>query len=654
MADAVRELKWVITQHGKERLTQLLDNPTDRIRITSIHIGKSDAGDFNARESKNELLDPISYVQSNGETTKDIWITEKGIAENLENTVYFTAPITEDIGGFEIKEVALFESINDVPYMFAVGIGEPINKPSIEKGYLITVDYTVYIESANLLDVYDRIELDPAHDYIKQADVDGLFQSVLFVESNLAEQIGKNTHILGLGRAQQLNDLIDSTILSYNTTSLANYYTSLANSTKNLKDLLGFWSFNYTNIYGHSQTIRDFSGHLVNMSTNNPISNYEQEYLGILSTLNITKDDYFYIDEIKEAFTNTSLIQLGELLDHETIGTFYYVTATESTEAGWVLNGVMYPEDNVYDPSTHELIAEGVRDKFIKYYLVATGATSSNESLSIGDIKENAYAPHTWTCSKVGDAIKWVNELNDYYYDYEFKNNIVNYTGTPNNGDTISLTTDRTPAFNDSITLTGEKFNLINYKWVDKGDGSGAMVQQSIDSPFTFFAALKHNKIDEDNILIAQSDYSTLNGVHNFEIMKTSKRAIQLKMFTDANNYIIISTVDNVVPTNLYNVVITYNGEAKLPEVNIYINGKNTSLKPIEYVGTYKGMGTSNTKTTSYIARITESGDLEYGCGINSKVGLMCLVKEQLSSETIRCNCMLLNSLCGKNVYYRL
>ena len=170
MAEAIKELKWVLTEHGKKRITEVLSNPADRIRINCIHIGRSNEGDFRARETINELLEPISYEEETGVYTKDISIYEKGISDELENTVYFKALIDENISGFEIKELALFEEIGNQLHMFAVGIGEPINKPALDKGYVISIDYTLLIESANLYDIYDRIELDPDNEFIKEVD----------------------------------------------------------------------------------------------------------------------------------------------------------------------------------------------------------------------------------------------------------------------------------------------------------------------------------------------------------------------------------------------------------------------------------------------------------------------------------------------------
>lgn len=652
MAEAIKELKWVLTEHGKKRITEVLSNPTDRIRINCIHIGRSNEGDFRARETINELLEPISYEEETGVYTKDISIYEKGISDELENTVYFKALIDENISGFEIKELALFEEIGNQLYMFAVGIGEPINKPALDKGYVISIDYTLLIESANLYDIYDKIELDPDNEFIKEVDVENIYQSILFVEANLAEQISKNTHMLGLGRVQQLDDLINKNMLSYNSMSISNYYANLANSVKDLKNILGCWSFNYTDVYGTTQVIKDFSGHGLNISVNAPLSTYDQDYIGLLSTLNFTPNDYFVVDKVDVATASSDKLELGELINHDYQDTIVYNAALDIWTDGL----------NIYTQ-------QEIKDNFLMYYTPATTATQNTASESrfilSENVKSTARAPHTWTCSIVGDdSIKWTNELGVVYQDYDFKEKVVSYLTDsthkgPAAGDTITIGGGVNPQNGASITFSGEQFDLINYRWVDKiYNGSTIRLQEYYDSDFTFIAMLEHNNPNEDNILLAQSDYT--HGVHNFEIKKTKNNAIELVLFTSPTNYIKYSTADHVVPTSVYNLILSYDTSGYNPTLNVFINGAKyavTTSGPTNAEGkfTYEGMQPNVLSTTSYVSRVNpETGIIEKHNGINAKVGFMGLIKEKLSSEILRCNSLFLNSLCGKNVYFKV
>ena len=660
MADkikAYKELKWVLTEHGKQRLTEILTNPEDRIRIKCIHIGEDGTGTLKERESQNELNSPITYVDASGVITKDIRVYEKGISEELDNTVYFKALIEESMSGFEICEMALFEEIGDELYMFAVGMGEPINKPALDKGYIISIDYTLYIESSNLLEAYERIELDPSNEFIKKEEIDGLYQSVLFIEGNLAEQISNNTHILGLGRAQQLDDLINSSMNILSGNSVASYYSNVASSVESIKNILGFWSFNYTDAYDNKQNIKDMSGHGLNLSSNKKIVTYEKDYLGLLTALNFTSNDYFYVQEVPLVTCNSSRIELGELIDHELVGSMYY----DGINDVWRMRGVQYPENTEYDPITHEIIRKGVRDLFVKYYLPANQANTDSETITLGAIQNHegqptAFAPHTWTCSIEDQNIKWTSETGVEYYEDEFKVNIIQYTGTPEAEDKINMLLDNVhPLANDTLTFTGEQFDLLEYNWQPKIDGSGDYELVHHDHPFTFMAVLKHNSNDEENILLAQSDYYHIKAGHNFEFVKTVNNAIEVRLFTDKNNYAIFRTPDYVVPNDLYNIIITFNPGAPIPKqrVYVYINGFRYNVDFIE-VGDYDGMQPNILPTTSFVYKTNGDGVIERANNINAKVALVCLIKELLTEEQLRCNALMLNSLCGKNVYYRV
>lgn len=632
MDTTTKELKWVLTEYGKRRITEMLNNPDERIRISILQIGDDNSGEPGDREYQDQLGSGNGklFHQVGG----DIPIYEKGISKDRSSTVYFKAIIGENMGGFNICELALFENRNGELKMFAVGTGEPIVKPSVEYGYLISVEYTLFIESANLVDVYDRIELEPANEFIKETDIEGMYKTVLYVEGNLAEQISDSTHLLGLGRAQQLNDLISNTQLLYSSSCIATYFANLANTIQDMNNLMGFWSFGYSDIYGTKNNIKDFSSNSCNFSTNGNLASYNQEYIGALSSLNFTSNDFFYLDKLVPAFTANTGIELGQLFERNESGNLIYSAALSQ----WSFNGTFYSE-------------EEVKEKIIQYYLYATDVETTSTTISLGDIQEDkkAFAPHTFTYNEL--SLKWTNEIGTVYDTEFFKNNVVTYTGTPTNGDTISLTTSLTPSDNDTITLTGEQFDLIKYEWVPKQDGTEESELQYSDSPFTFIAVLKHNNEGERCTLLAQSNY--FNSIHNFEIAKTENNAIELTLFTDKNNFYRCKTSDWVVPNNIYNLVITYDGNSRRPDVNIYINGDKPTLYDNRNKETYsyEGMQPNSIETTSYVRE--ESTDNKIN-NVNAKMCLMSLIKEQLPVDFVKSNALVLNSLCGKNIYYKV
>ena len=58
--------------------------------------------------------------------------------------------------------------------------------------------------------------------------------------------------------------------------------------------------------------------------------------------------------------------------------------------------------------------------------------------------------------------------------------------------------------------------------------------------------------------------------------------------------------------------------------------------------------------TTSYLPMLNEQNIRTKGYNIDSQVCLIGLIKEELDLATVRCNALVLNSLCGKNVYYKV
>ena len=632
MATFNKELKWVITEYGKRRITELLSNPEERVRISVMQIGDDNSGEPGDREYQDQL------GSGNGklfhQVGADIPIYEKGISETRENTVYFRATIGEELSGFSICEMALYEERNGELKMFAVGTGEPLAKPDIELGYLITIDYTLNIESANLLNVYDQIELNPNNEFLKKADIEGIFKTMLYVEGNLAVQIGGNTHILGLNRAQQLNDIISNTKLLYSSTCLANYYANMSNSITDLGKVMGFWSFAYTDVYGVRSNIKDFSPNNCNFSTNVNLGALPQEYIGAFSSLQFDKNTFFYLDKMLPVTCATDSVELGPLLEWNETGDLIYTSVNNS----WYLNGIAYTP-------------EQVRAKIVKYYLRATGATTTSSAITLGSVTtdKKAYAPHTFTYNSTSK--KWTDEIGNTYDTESFKTNVVPYNGTPNDGDTISLTTTYNPADGTDIILTGERFDLLDYKWETSTDGTNTPILKSYDSPFTFMASLEHINQGERNTLLAQCN--PYNNIYNWQIVKTENNAIEMYLYTDKNNYYKCWTSDYAVPNGFYNLIITYNGNQNRPKVNIYINGEKPTVHDNRNSGnwTYTGMTQKSMETTSYLREVGTDNRVD---NINAKICLLALIKEEMSESTIRCNSLLLNSMCGKNIYYKI
>lgn len=703
------KLRWILTQYGKNRINQLLTNPDDKVQISVMHIGRDGSGEPQERETADgsgRLYDPINV---------NIPIVEKGISPNRENTVYFKAMIDENMCGYDIAELALYENINGQEKMFAVGVGQAIPKPDIKYGYLMSIEYTLYIESTNLLEVYDQIVLDPNNEFLKQTDIDSLYRTILYVEGNLAEQISKNTHQIGLSRAKELNDLISDTRLRYNSASVASYYSSMANSVEDLKDIIGFWSFNYTDTYGTAMNIKDFSTWENYFSTNALLSSYYQEYLGVLSSLKFGGDDYFYANAVPYFISSSSIVKLGQLLNHELTS---HMSFSPDNKV-WLYKGTQYDEDYVkenffkyylkgnvaftddnnkqmelgalgsdafgtmywryvdtsaqgeisgkwvcddlnltYDIGTFkgkiisysDDISKQPRNNAKIYIFAKPGVVSKTSSTitSLGNVIQTCPAPSSWQYSSSNKKWVWKNDNNITlsYSDADFKTHVVNYVGTATNGDIINVKM-ASPNQLVQVTFTNKQFDLLNYKTVN-----GRSVP--LDSPFTFIASLKHIEMNKRNTLLAQSSY--FSGKHNFEIVKTEDNAIEISLFsTLESSKISWKTLPNSVSSSTYNVIVTYNpnydNANKLnPVVKVYINNKSCTVINTTPNSTYSGMKENLMTTTSYIEDINKNKIFP----INAQVCLMALIKEEFDPYVARCNSLILNSLSGKNVYYKV
>jgi len=661
MAITNQKLEWIITQHGKDRITELLNNPEKRIRITRMGIGSDGTETPHQRELNGGLRAPIT--DATGKVII-IPISDKGLSEDRENTVYFKAFIDEDLSGFEIAELALYEEIDGVEYMFAIGVGQPIAKPRLEDNYLYSIEYTLFIESTNLLDIYDRIELDPANEFLKEADIDTLYRTVLFIEGNLIEQIGANTNILGLDRAQQLDELISDTQIHYNSAAISSYYTSLATSVEDLANIIGFWSFHYVSNFGTKRTIKDFSTYLNFFNTNNIISTYTQGYEHLMATLNFEDGDYFYLNPIQSAISMSIDLELGELIDHTLVDDITYST----TKHGWLTKQGTLTEAEV-------------KENIIMYYLKADEAEllpliidhqvvpntiklKYREPVEGGEpvpaFGKYAFGPHIWEFDAANQV--WIcDDLGIQYDEGTFKNKIIDYENVegheeelPMNGSRISLwcLLGKTPEDGMTISLTGSRFDLLDY--------SNGNVK--LDSPFTFIASLKHNHLGNRNTLLAQSDY--FQNIHNFEIVKNEDNAIEVTLFsTSADKYIKFTTAPNAVGDKVYNLVVTYDPNYNAyfdstPIVKIYINNiyyevtKEESFRVLnDNTKRYIGMDNNLLESGCFVREESTNNRINT---IDAKVCMMGIIKENLDNNLIRCNSLMLNSLTGKTAYYRV
>ena len=294
MAQIVNDnrLVYVITQQGRERLADIMDPA--KPDITSLDITKVKVGDANGEYYVPNGSDPdanLKHAIPGGEFP----VLEKSMLEdNL--TVSFRFVIPETFGNCDIREVGLYMKVGNREVPFAIGTQQPLVKPDIEYDYLISVDYYIYLQIANLAEVYDKIYLEPNDQLATETDLEDLMNTVLFSQTNLMDQIGHNSQIIGMDRAAQLQALIAT-----NQNNVANSitYGNFANLLfyTNQGNIFSYWAFNQSKAETVGASITDLGPNGVNLSTNTDLRFFENEFVGMTPTLTIDNENYFYLDK---------------------------------------------------------------------------------------------------------------------------------------------------------------------------------------------------------------------------------------------------------------------------------------------------------------------------------------------------------------------
>lgn len=289
---------WVLTDYGKERINEVIENPTEQIVISTVKFGDGyespeEHGYYVPTGHETALKRQVGALQGYPVSSKALL---KDDVEDVYNTVSFGAFIEEVVGGFQIYEIGLYESVYDELgelvelKLFALGTNEPINMPFVSDGYDINIDFELRLKSTNLASIYDQISLDPKNDFLRESDLDDLRCAILFVEGNLMEQISSNSHILGLNRAQQLKELTDKLRFTYSNVSCMNILSSVNNLVDDPEKIHGFWVFNQMPWMGSPANTKDFSIHANNMNLSKVVSQLEFEYDGVAPFLNFNSD----------------------------------------------------------------------------------------------------------------------------------------------------------------------------------------------------------------------------------------------------------------------------------------------------------------------------------------------------------------------------
>lgn len=344
-------LTFVLTSYGLSRVAEALNDPNVEIYLSKIKLGDAD------------YYDPTEYVQSNPNTDSlkspipgaEFYLVDKELlVDGL--TVSLHAIIPETSGGYDIREVGLYETIStdgvSEDKLFALSTQQPFVKPTTEEHYYIAIDYYIFLKSQNFANIYEQIVINPDTGLVTYKDLDQYLKTVLFAQASLMDQISHNSHIIGLDRAGQLSQKIREDQINYGYYSIYESYTSLID-TVDLENIFGFWVFNYPRRASLAPLVSDISGKGNNLVCDQNISLYQREYSGIFPELTFDEGHFYHLPSA----LNMSLLNYGNTKDAD-FTMLFCVNPTETKKTRTLLAQVdesidikVFEVKEIYDTS---------------------------------------------------------------------------------------------------------------------------------------------------------------------------------------------------------------------------------------------------------------------------------------------------------------
>ena len=291
------KLTFILTQHGLNRITEALEDSSVEIALTSMKLGTGDNEEYyEPNELQTALKGPIPGAS--------FAIIDKELLED-ELTVSLMTVIPASFGGYDIREVGIYETYNGEEVLFAISTQQPFVKPHEDDRYFISIDYYAFLRSQNLADIYDQIIIDSNTQFITIEDMEEFLRTVLFTQANLMEQIGHNSDVIGLGRSSQLYNKIyaERKYLGnfVNSSSFSTFFNSVG-----YNNIFSYWVFNKFPYLTSSVAINDIGPNGFNLKLSNNINNIETIYLGILPSLQLSTETFSLDASVCPSFLNDS------------------------------------------------------------------------------------------------------------------------------------------------------------------------------------------------------------------------------------------------------------------------------------------------------------------------------------------------------------
>ena len=666
MAEIVNndKLTLILTQYGLDRVAEVMADPSLNLHLTKIKFGSGNNYEYYTPiQEQTSLKSPIEGAE--------FYIYKKELLED-ELTISFYTIVPETIGGFDIREVGLYETVNGEDKLFAIGTSQPFVKPTTANNYFIAIDYYIFLRAANFASVYDQITLDADHALITEPDMEEMLRTFLFSNANLINQINQNSRIIGYNRATQLYEKVSENKTSFSYLTLyKNYASLLGMSSEN--SIFSFWAFDYSRRMQLENSIVDLSQNSNYLSTTVPVSSIEKVYNGFMSMFSMGTANFSLNAEIPVQLYNTegdipfvvacALKPLTTGVTRTLIAKSNYATSTHTFEFIETANGELkvklftdssnyleFTSDNnvipqgchsvvfFYNPSTLLL-----RDR-LKAYINSKKITFSvNEVGTYTHMNELPGTLYAYSCipTFIGYADKASSPTKIY-----------NENGTPYSG-TEWVISNGVVYYNQHITFYSEDDNVETdqlYAWVyNDGENDNIVYTKVAPNP-------DNRTLSTPWATLYNSDYTEYFGTD---------------FIVNGDLVLYRNNPTTYVASKNPPVITLYAWKYEAPEVTIYGNKPSNpnvlyeinelyggadwviSNGEVYYLGqkaTYDSSKNNDTAYPSLTSFITnENGNIINP--INAEVGIISIVKDELEEERVKALSLLLCATMGLNPY---
>lgn len=313
MASITRDkLTWIYTTYGLRRITEVMNNPDSKLAITKLVVGDSEVVTYD-EETGLPIYHHDYYTpdpnQVNLKHPVDSFFFHGKSHDKDNDIVTFTTNIPENKGGYTINELGIFEDGN----LLALCTCQGLAKPLLDDNYIMDITYSISLHSHNLSTIYDQIVLNVDSEYLQPQDLEKVQYSILYMEGNLIEQISENSHIIGLNRPRQLEQLVNENTRKSGTALLTSTYTNFCGLTS-FENVKNFWVFDYGRYLGEKTCILDMGYNGEHLDLTKELRDVEVKMKGLCPT--ITLDNELNISS-ENSIADTGAKTWFFLLQHE-------------------------------------------------------------------------------------------------------------------------------------------------------------------------------------------------------------------------------------------------------------------------------------------------------------------------------------------------